>query len=59
VYFNINLFPMFHYIVLNIIYIYVYASFEDNLFRFGIMEIPLDNELNLQKVHHIDILGHL
>ena len=24
-----------------------------------IMDIPLDNELHLQKVHHIDILGHL
>ena len=32
---------------------------KDSLFRFGIMDIPLDNELNLLKVHHIDILGHL
>jgi hypothetical protein len=45
VYININLFPMFHYIVFYIIYIYVY--------------IPLDNELNLHTVHHIDIWGHL
>jgi hypothetical protein len=29
VYININLFPMFHYIVLNIIYICVYAIFVD------------------------------
>ena len=29
VYININLFPMFHYIVLNIIYIYVCARFVD------------------------------
>jgi hypothetical protein len=27
--------------------------------RFGIMDIPLDNELNLHTVHHIDIWGHL
>ena len=29
VYININLFPIFHYIVLNIIYIYVCARFLD------------------------------
>jgi hypothetical protein len=58
VYININLFPMFYYIVLNIIYICVCVIL-DNISRFGIMDIPLDNELNLHTVHHIDIWGHL
>jgi hypothetical protein len=35
------------------------SFWKDKPFRFDIMDIPLDNELNLRKVHHIDILGHL
>jgi hypothetical protein len=32
---------------------------KDNISRFGIMDISLNNESNLHTVHHIDIWGHL
>ena len=37
---------------------FLLSFWKDIPFRFDIMDMSLDNELNLRKVHHIDSLGH-